>query len=227
MTVEDIRATLIAAVSHDLRAPLTTAMTAVDTLVDPTATWTAEDNLALAGIARVALAQMARLVEGLLDTARVEHRESTVCLMQTELADVVHAAVASVPEARRLAVTLPARMPMVITDPVLLERVIATVVGNSLRFSPPNSDPQLSVERRKSWLEVRVVDHGPGVSPKRFHQMFQPFGPLDRRGSSDGAGLGLGLAIARTLATAIGAEIHPESTSGGGLTMVIAVPFVA
>jgi two-component system sensor histidine kinase KdpD len=220
---QDIRATLIAAVSHDLRSPLATAMTAVDSLAVPAASWTDEDKIAFASIARIALAQMSRLIEGLLDSARVEDGANSVRLVPTELASVVHAAVASVPEAHRLAVQLPVGLASVVTDPVLLERVIANVVGNALRFSPPGSDAQLIAERGRSTIEIRVVDHGPGVSPEGVHQLFQPF---TRLGHAGAAGLGLGLAIARTLANAIGAVIHAETTTGGGLTMVIAIPFV-
>jgi len=221
---EDIRATLIAAVSHDLRSPVAAAVTAVDTLALTAASWATEDAVALVDAVRIALAQMSRLIEGLLDSARVEHRADTVCLVPTELASVVHAAVASVPEAHRLAVHLPIGLARVITDPVLLERVIANVVGNALRFSPPGSHPHLIAQRSKSGIEMRVVDHGPGASPERCHRMFQPFTRFDQAGSA--AGLGLGLAIARTLANAIGGEIHAESTIGGGLTMIIAIPFV-
>jgi two-component system sensor histidine kinase KdpD len=219
---DDIRATLIAAVSHDLRSPLATAITAVDTLGDPAASWNPQEKVALVGATRIALAQMSRLIEGLLDSSRIEHRADTVCLVQTDLASVVQAALASVPDAHRLAVHLPVDLANVVTDPVLLERVIANVIGNAIRFSPPNSHPHLITKRGNSWIEMRVIDHGPGVSPDRSRQMFQPFTTFDHAGSA--AGLGLGLAIARTLANAIGAEIHAESTEGEGLTMVIAIP---
>jgi two-component system sensor histidine kinase KdpD len=221
---EDIRATLIAAVSHDLRSPLATAIAAVDTLELPAASWSTEDKAALVSAVRTSLAQMSRLVDGLLDSARIEHRADTVRLVPIELVDVVAAAVASLPEAHCLAVHPPVERASVVTDPVLLERVIANVVANALRFSPPGSAPHLIAKRSGSWIEIRVVDHGPGVPPERSHQIFQPFTGFDH--ASPGAGLGLGLAIARTLANAIGAEINAESTAGGGLTMVIAIPSV-
>jgi two-component system, OmpR family, sensor histidine kinase KdpD len=220
---DDIRATLLAAVSHDLRSPLATATTAVDALADPAASLDPQETVALVAATRIALAQMSRLIDGLLDSARIEHRADTVCLVQTELATVVHAALASVPDAHCVATHLPAEPASVVTDPVLLERVIANVVGNALRFSPPDSYPQLIAKRGKSCVEMRVVDHGPGMSPDRSRQMFQPFTTFDHPGST--AGIGLGLAIARTLAHAIGAEIQAKPTPGGGLTMVIAVPF--
>jgi two-component system, OmpR family, sensor histidine kinase KdpD len=219
---DDIRATLIATVSHDLRAPLATAMAAVDTLAVPAASWSSDDESALMRAVRTSLAQMSRLVEGLLDSARIDHGSDSVRLVPTELVDVVAGALASVPEAHTLAVQLPTELAGVVTDPLLLERVIANVVANALRFSPTGSHPQLIATRGAAWIEMRVVDHGPGVPPEQLQQIFKPFRRLDQPGT--GSGLGLGLAIAQTLATAIGAEIHAEPTAGGGLTMVVALP---
>jgi two-component system sensor histidine kinase KdpD len=220
---EDIRATLIAAVSHDLRSPLAAAITAVDTLALPATSCAAEDKRALVDVVRIALAQMSRLIDGLLDSSRVQHCADTVCLVRTELAEIVYAALKSIPDACAVVVHMPVELASVVTDPALLERVIANVVGNALRFSPAGTRPQLVVVRSGAWIEMRVVDRGPGVSPERYHQIFQPFIRFDQVGSAPG--LGLGLAIARTLAGAIGSEIHAESTPGGGLTMVIAVPY--
>jgi two-component system sensor histidine kinase KdpD len=222
--LDDIRTTLIATVSHDLRAPLAAAMTAVDSLSQDAVPWSAEDEAALITTARASLAQISRLIGSLLDAHRVEHRACLVQRRSTRVADVVVAAVATVPEADPMTVDLPAGLPPVSTDPVLLERVLANVVANALRFSPPETPPRLVVDRSGSWIEIRVVDEGPGVSPARWEQLFQPF---ERPGDVHSAnGLGLGLAISRTLANAMGARLQPESTSGGGLTMVIAVPLV-
>jgi two-component system sensor histidine kinase KdpD len=222
--LDDMRATLIATVSHDLRSPLAAAITAVESLSHQTAPRSVEDEAALVAAARASLAQISRLTEGLLDAHRIEHRAGAVHMLPTGLADVVYAAVATVPEADRLAVDLPTGLPNVTTDPTLLERVIANVVANALRFSPPEAPPHLVANRRGSWIELRVIDQGPGVSRARWRQLFQPFEQLDEAGSA--TGLGLGLALSRTLANAMGARLRPESSAQGGLTMVIAVPLV-
>jgi two-component system sensor histidine kinase KdpD len=220
--LDDVRPTLIASLSHDLRAPLAAAMVAVDSLSDRTFPWSADDEAALVATARASLAAMSRLIEGLLDVNRIQHRAGTVRLLPTVLADVVRAAVATVPEADQLTVTLPTGLPGVSTDPMLLERVVANVVANAMRFSPPGTPPSLVAGSRGSWIELRVIDRGPGVPTGRWEQLFQPFERLGEPGSA--TGLGLGLAISRAIADRIGATLRPESTVGGGLTMVIAVP---
>jgi two-component system, OmpR family, sensor histidine kinase KdpD len=219
--VDDIRPMLIATVSHDLRSPLAAAMTAIDCLSYQSALWSSEEAVLVAS-ARTSLAQISRLIEGLLDANRIQHRAATVQLLSTRLTDVVRAALSTVPEADRVTVDLPTGLPDVLTDSVLLERVIANVVANALRFSPPKTPPRLVADRRGSCIELRVMDNGPGVSRMQWEQLFQPFERLGEARST--SGLGLGLAISRTLADAMGASLHPESTVGGGLTMVIAVP---
>jgi two-component system, OmpR family, sensor histidine kinase KdpD len=222
--LDDIRAIVIATVSHDLRTPLAAAMVAVDSLSDQTLPCSAEDEAALLATARASLAQISRLIEGLLDVNRIHHRADTVHLLPSGLAEIVRAAVATVPEADRLEVNVPTGLPNVTTDPMILERVVANVVANALRFSPPGTPPRLVADRRGSWIELRVIDQGPGVFLARWEKLFQPFERLGDVGSA--TGLGLGLAISRTLANAMGAKLHPESTVGGGLTMVIALPLV-
>jgi two-component system, OmpR family, sensor histidine kinase KdpD len=222
--MNDIGSTLIATVSHDLRAPLAAAMTAVDCLSYQTDPWSADEAMLVAS-ARTSLAQMSRLIQGLLDASRIQHRASTVQLLSTRLPDVVRAALSTIPEADRVSVDLPTGLPDVLTDPVLLERVIANVVANALRFTPAGTSPRLVAERRGSRIELRVIDQGPGVSRAQWEQLFQPFERLGDRGS--GAGLGLGLAISRTLANAMGAQLHPESAVGGGLTMVLVLPLAS
>jgi two-component system sensor histidine kinase KdpD len=221
--LDDIGPTLIATVSHDLRAPLAAAITAIDCLSYQPAPSSADEAMLVAS-ARTSLAQISRLIEGLLDARRIQHGADTVQLHSTRLTDVVRAALSTVPEADRVAVDLPTGLPDVLTDPVLLERVIANVVANALRFSPHERPPRLVADRRGSWLELRVMDQGPGVSPVQWEQLFQPFERLGDVGSA--TGVGLGLAISRTLADAMGAQLHPESSDGGGLTMVIALPIL-
>lgn len=109
--------------------------------------------------------------------------------------------------------------------------MVANLVGNAVRYRGERPVRLVAgvvpsaVGGGPETLQIRIVDHGPGVPPERRETMFAPF---QRLGDAPaGAGLGLGLAVARGLAEAVGATIEVDDTPGGGLTMVVSVPLAA
>jgi two-component system sensor histidine kinase KdpD len=121
--------------------------------------------------------------------------------------------------ARNLPIEVPVALPEALADPSLLERVIANVTANALRYSPPDRPPRLAASAHGNAVELRVIDVGPGVPHTDWERIFTPF---QRLGDTDNTtGVGLGLALARGLTEAMGGELTPEETPGGGLTMVI------
>ena len=116
---------------------------------------------------------------------------------------------------------MPDDLPLVHTDPGLLERVVANLVSNAVRHAPADSAVVVSASTVGRGIVVRVVDKGPGIPDELKDHMFDAF---QRLGDTTGNGLGLGLAVADGLATAVGAELSVEDTPGGGLTMLVTVP---
>jgi two-component system, OmpR family, sensor histidine kinase KdpD len=98
-------------------------------------------------------------------------------------------------------------------DPAIAERVIVNLAGNALRHSQ---------RRHRRRVELRVVDHRPGIPAADRKRVFQHFCRLGALG--DSTGIGLGLAVARGLAETMGGTVEPEDTPGGGLTMVLTLP---
>jgi two-component system sensor histidine kinase KdpD len=106
----------------------------------------------------------------------------------------------------------------------LLERVLANLIANAVRYSPPDRPPTVTVSEHDDRVEVRVVDHGPGIPVEDHDRVFLPY---QRLGDTDNTtGLGLGLALSRGLTEAMDGTLTPESTPGGGLTMTVALPVV-
>ncbi|MER5545266.1 ATP-binding protein [Streptomyces sp. NPDC001127] len=215
-----LRTALLRAVGHDLRTPLAAGWAAVTSLRSRDVAFTVEDRDELLATADESMAKLNRLVENLLDLSRLEAGALTLNLRATTLEEVLPMALADVPDVR---VTDMEGIPEVLADPPLLERVIANLVGNAARHTPPGKQVLVTASALAGRVEVRVVDRGPGLPVDGRDRLFEPF---QRLGDTDNtAGLGLGLALARGLTEAMNGTLGPEDTPGGGLTMVVSLPF--
>ena len=191
---------LLRAVSHDLRTPLATMRTSVDGLLSPEQLST-DDRTSLLDLDPLATDQLVHLIDNLLDLSRISSG-----LVEPRLAGHQPGGGAAPrglgAPGRRLVLDLDEATPFVHTDPGLLERVVANLVDNAVRHSPPDQPVRVGVHLHPDTIEIRVVDRGPGVPTATRERMFEPF---QRLGDSSPGGLGLGLAVARGLATSMGA----------------------
>jgi two-component system, OmpR family, sensor histidine kinase KdpD len=218
---ERARTALLNAVSHDLRTPIASAKAAVSSLRSSDIVWSDDDRDELLATADTALDRLTDLVTNLLDLSRLQAGVLPVLTTPVGIDDVVaraldHAAPAPAP----LDVDVPADLPDVLADAGLLERVIANLVQNALRYAPPGTPVRIAGSTHAGHVEVRIVDRGPGIAPADADTVFAAF---QRRGDAPslGAGVGLGLAIARGFPEAMGGNVHAEQTPGGGATLVI------
>ena len=218
-----MRTALLAAVSHDLRTPLASAKAAITSLRATDVQWGAEDHDELLATADESLDKLARLVDNLLDMSRLQAGALAVFPRPADLAEIVARSLDDLgPPARTVVVAIPEDLPEVAVDPGILERVIANLTANALRYSPAGSPPTLSGSALLDRVEVRVIDRGPGIPEADRNRMFVPF---QRLGDTDNTtGVGLGLALSRGLTEAMGGTLEPEETPGGGLTMTLSLP---
>jgi two-component system, OmpR family, sensor histidine kinase KdpD len=217
------RAALLAAVSHDLRTPLAAAKAAVSGLRAADVALTAGDRDELLAAAEESIDQLARLTASLLDVSRLQAGAQAVFPRRADLDGVIADALDSLgAQARPVTVDIPPRLPQVMADPAITERVIGNLLSNALRYSPPAAPPRLTARARGDRVELRVVDQGPGIPEADRKRIFLPFCRLGDQDSR--TGVGLGLVVCRGLAEAMGGTVEPEETPGGGLTMVISLP---
>jgi two-component system sensor histidine kinase KdpD len=218
-----LRTALLAAVSHDLRSPLASATAAIDGLTNSDISWTDEERDELLATARESLQRLTRLVENLLDMSRVQAGALSMFCEATRLDEVVPLALDALGcEASSVEIALPDSLPEVLADPALLERVIANVAANAIRFAPAGTHPLITGSTHGYDVQLRIIDRGPGVPESEREAIFTPF---QRLGDHDPTtGVGLGLALARGLTEAMGGQLTPEETPGGGLTMVLELP---
>jgi two-component system, OmpR family, sensor histidine kinase KdpD len=220
-----VRTALLAAVSHDLRTPLASAKAAVTSLRSNDIEWDAEDHDELLATADESLDRLARLVDNLLDMSRLQAGALAVFPRPADLAEIVARSLDDLgPAARAVNVSIPDDLPEVAVDPGILERVIANLTANALRYSPADIPPTLSGSILHDRVELRVIDQGPGIPQEHRDDVFVPF---QRLGDTDNTtGVGLGLALSRGLTEAMGGTLEPEETPGGGLTMTLSLPAV-
>ncbi|MEU2879219.1 ATP-binding protein [Streptomyces sp. NPDC007070] len=213
-----IRTALLAAVSHDLRTPLAGIKAAVTSLRSEDVEWSEEDRAELLGGIEEGADRLDHLVGNLLDMSRLQTGTVTPLVREIDLDEVVPMALGGVPE-DSVELDVPETLPMVAVDAGLLERAMANIVENAVKYSPARAPVLVSASAIADRVEVRVVDRGPGVPDDAKDRIFEPF---QRYGDAPrGAGVGLGLAVARGFAEAMGGTLGAEDTPGGGLTMVL------
>jgi two-component system, OmpR family, sensor histidine kinase KdpD len=217
-----MRTALLNAVSHDLRTPLASAKAAVTGLRSADVAWTDSERAELLATADESLDRLHRLVDNLLDMSRIQAGALSIRRQPVALHETVPIALDSLgPAARDIELDIPDSLPEVETDPALLERVIANLTANALRYSPAGVPPRVSASTHADSVELRISDRGPGIPESQRERMFTPF---QRLGDTDNTtGVGLGLALSLGLMQALGHTLTPEETPGGGLTMVLAM----
>lgn len=220
-----VRSALLAAVSHDLRTPIASIKTAVSGLRQEELALSNEDQRQLMEAIEDGADRLAALVDDLLAMSRIQAGAVALSLDAVSLEEVLARALRGADQ--RLEVALPPDLPLVRADAALLERVIANLLQNSLRFSSGTDTVRIeacATPGEQSRIDLRIIDHGPGVASERRHEMFQPF---QRLGDTSTGGVGLGLAIARGLTEAMQGTLTPTTTPGGGLTMTVRLPVSA
>ncbi len=220
---DKVRGALLSALSHDLRRPLAAATAAVSGLRATSGSLSPEDRDELIATADESLATLASLLTDLLDVSRLQAGVLGVSLSAVDPADVVLPALDELdlgPD--RVELDLAPGLPPVLADPVLLQRVVVNLLANAARHAPPGTRVRIATSAFEGRVEIRVIDHGPGIPPDRRDDVFVPF---QRHGDTDNtAGLGLGLALSKGFAEGMGGTLVPEDTPGGGLTMVVSLP---
>lgn len=218
----ELRSALLQAVSHDLRTPLAGIKASVNSLRQPDVTWTPEETAEFLATVEDETDRLTNLVDNLLDMSRIHADAVAPVLRSTTLEEVVPAALASLgPRARAVVVDVPDTVPPVHADPALLERVVANLVDNAVTHGESTCPVHVEAGVVAGRVLLRVVDRGNGIRAEDRERIFHPFQRLDDTAPRRGAGVGLGLAVARGFTRAMGGDLTVEDTPGGGTTMVV------
>jgi two-component system, OmpR family, sensor histidine kinase KdpD len=215
----ELRAAILSAVSHDLRTPLAGIKASVTSLLQEDVDWTPEARREFLDTIAEETDRLNALVGNLLDMSRLQTDALEIMPSRVGLEEVLPGALRSLAVADdTIELDVPETLPRVLADPGLLERALANLIDNAVRFSPPGSPPRVTAGAVDGYVDVRVVDRGPGVPLADRDRLFVPFQRLGDSGQNEG--VGLGLAVAKGFVEAMGGEIEVEDTPGGGLTIV-------
>ncbi|MGV0700206.1 sensor histidine kinase KdpD [Mycolicibacter sinensis] len=225
MRTDELRRSLLSAVSHDLRTPLAAAKAAVSSLRADDVAFSPDDTAELLATVEESVDQLTDLVGNLLDSSRLAAGVIRPALTKVYLEEVVQRALIGI--GRRSNVFGRGRLDQVkvevgptvaMADAGLLERVLANVIDNALRYAS-DSVVRVTAGRVGARVLINVADEGRGLPPGGELHAFDPFQRLGDRDNT--SGVGLGLSVARGFVEAMGGTISATETPGGGLTMVV------
>jgi two-component system sensor histidine kinase KdpD len=226
MESERLRSSVLAALSHDLRTPLTALVGLSETLANELAREAGpagreEKALAIRNQAR----RTAKLVDNLLEMARLEVGRTPLRKDWQSLEELVGGALAMLEPAlaaRDVEVGLPTELPLVLCDGVLIERVLYNLVENATKYTPADSPIRIAAHRSGDVVEVIVEDRGPGLPVGQERAIFDKF----TRGDPESVvpGVGLGLAICRAIVEAHRGTILAVNRDGGGARFSFTLP---
>lgn len=221
--VDRQRRDLIANVSHELRTPISALRATLENVVDGVVEPTPE----LLGTMLAQTERLQRLVGQLLDLSRLESGGSPLHKVRFDVAELVDAVVAEAalgaPDLQLETEVTPPDLAM-IGDPERLHQVLANLVANAARFSPPGAPVILRAIGDGVWVDLEVVDQGPGIPPEALGRVFERFYRTDQARSADEGGSGLGLAICRWIVELHGGTIRAQNLEPAGCRISARLP---
>jgi two-component system sensor histidine kinase KdpD len=217
-----MKTAILRAVSHDLRTPLMAILTSASALGRPDFALSEQERGELLETVLEEARRLDRLVGNLLDLSRLQAGAAPPQMELVSVDDLVVEALEGLGEdAARVDVSLPDDPPAVRVDEQQVQRALANLIENALKYSSSAEPVQVRVASTSSEVLLRVIDRGPGVAAGDLERIFAPF----QRGSvRSGRGAGLGLAIAQGFAEANGGRVWVESHEGQGATFGLALP---
>lgn len=220
--VNELRAALLAAVSHDLRTPLSSIKASVTSLLQRDVEWSQDATAEFLHTIDTESDRLDKLVGNLLDMSRLQTGGLNLAMREIGLEEVVASALTGLGDAGlAVRVDVPETLPRVWVDPTLLERAVANVVSNALTHAPAEPAVAIRATENNGRVDLDVVDRGPGIPLEKRESAFLPFQRLNDH--HHGTGVGLGLPVARGFVEAMGGNLQLSETPGGGLTVVISL----
>jgi K+-sensing histidine kinase KdpD len=223
---ETLRNALLSAISHDLRTPLTRINGAALTLLEAGASLDQEEGQELATVIIEESQRMSDLTSKILNMARLTSGEIVLHQDWNAIEEIVGSALMRMDsnlKDRPVRTLISEQIPLVWLDAVLMEQVLVNVIENVVKYTPPGSPVDISAHVSGAFIELSVTDYGPGIPEGMEDKLFEKFFRL--AAESCQSGVGLGLALSRTIIRAHGGDIKAINAAGKGLALIISLPW--
>jgi two-component system sensor histidine kinase KdpD len=224
MESERLRNSLLSAISHDLRTPLSVLVGLADSMA-LTRPPPSGQQMEIAATMRLEAMRMTALVNNLLDMARLQAGEVRLNRQWHPLQEVVESSLRAVSSSlvnHKVEVQLEENLPLLEMDAVLMERVFCNLLENAAKYTPKGSEIRIGASSAERDVMVCVEDNGPGLPKGKEEEIFKKFERGQKESSTPG--VGLGLAICRAIVEAHAGSIHAENKSTGGAKFVFTLP---
>ena len=226
---EAAKSALLDSVSHDLRTPLASIRAAAGSLMDPAVHWEPDEQRSTAAAIDREAERLNQLVTNLLDMSRIEAGALKAVRQVVALDDVVGEALArqeAVLADRRLTVEVTDRLPLVEVDPLFMDQILANILQNAARYTPTTARISIRGEAlsEERFVRLTVEDEGPGVPDDALPHLFDKFYRVPRPREGSRRGTGMGLAVVKGLAEAMGARVRARRREPGGLAIDLDLP---
>ncbi len=225
--VDRLKNEFVSMVSHELRTPLTAIRGSLGLLAGGALGELAPPATRMVEIAMDSSRRLTRLIDQILDLERIESGTLPLEIGNYAVSDLVHAAIDQIriiAEATGVTITATDLPGVVITDPDRVVQTLLNLLGNAVKFSPPNGEVIVCSIVHPDIVEFRIQDHGRGIPEEKLETIFTRFEQVDSSDARDKGGTGLGLAISRSLVERLGGRIWAENLHSGGARFSFVLP---
>jgi two-component system sensor histidine kinase KdpD len=222
---DELRTALLNAVSHDLRTPLSSIIASADSILQRDVQWTEDERRDFAGTIEQEARRLNRLVGNLLDLSRIQAGSLVPQKGWYDLGAVIDGVLGRLRPpilAHRVKLQVPDNLPPIYFDYVEIDAVLTNIIENAVKYTPRDSEIQISVHLNKDEVLVEIADDGPGIPEDALPRIFDPF--YRAPGAGVGGGTGLGLAVAKGLVEAHGGEMTAQNSDQGGALFSFTLP---
>jgi two-component system sensor histidine kinase KdpD len=222
---EALRSTLLSSVSHDLRTPLAAITGSSTALLQEDITLDKQSRQELVQTIFEEAEHLNQIIRNVLDMTRLEAKAISVQKEWQSLEEIVGVVLNRLADklnGHQVITRIPAEIPLVPFDPLLIEQVLMNLLDNAIKYTPEGTPFELSAEVKGDDVLIEFADRGPGIQPGDEERIFEKF----VRRATVGGGIGLGLTICRAIVNAHGGRIWAENRPGGGSIFRFTIPIV-